>query len=221
MTFTVGNDYEFRFAVREEIESEYSDWAYSYIGEYTQFTVSSDTTAERLAEYQALMQEKKRQDERQEELNTQRETINAIQEQTEQDSEFYNTILSNDYDENKIDGSLSSVGSATDSVDDTEYTGLFSAVFSKFSNIINGNYNNVEIISYPIMNTNKNIEIRSDILSSHIENTFIYTFLQCFWYFLFGMYIFKFSNNLIRKIKSGNILNGYENNDEVITSTML
>lgn len=151
-------------------------------------------------------------------LQNQKDEINK---QTENSQNFYNNILSNDYNENQINDTLTNIDDSTKDIDDSQYIGLFSAIFTKFSNIISGDYSSIETISYPIMNTDGYIIITSDILSSKIQGTFIYTFLQIFWYFLFGVYIFKFSNNLIRKIKSGEILNGYENNNEVITSTML
>lgn len=189
-------------------------YTYEYLGEMINFTIDSSVSQEKIDLLNKSTQEET-------EKKYHDEEMNAINEQKEQDAEFYNNILSNDYDENKADDTLSGTTSSTDSIDDSQYTGLFSAIFGKFSNIINGDYSIVDEIHYPLPNTDKEIIVTSDLLSSKIQGTWIYTFLQVFWLFLFGMYIFKFSNNLIRKIKDGSILNGYENNNEVITSTML
>lgn len=63
------------------------------------------------------------------------------------------------------------------------------------------------------------LEIPSNIVSSHLGN--LSALVEAFWYFVFGIYLFRFVSNLIHKIKSGDILNGYTNDNEIITSSML
>lgn len=214
LDWKVGGTYGFRFAIRESIESEFSDWAYSYLDDEIQFTLSETVPETVIATFNTATEETK-EDDQFNELN------NNLKEQKEQDATFYNELLSDEYDEELPSDTLSGISSSSEDISDTQYIGLFSAIFGRFSDIINGDYSEVEEIHYPIMNTNKDIVLTSDILSSKIQNTFIYVLLQSFWMFLFGTYIFKFCWNLIRKIKDGSILHGYENSNEVITSTML
>lgn len=147
-----------------------------------------------------------------------------------QTSQTNNTISNIDdflkdsnFDDENIDESLSNLGNSTNNIDNSQYVGLFNTIFEKFSNLVNGSYNEVEEIHLylPFVQNNSSIILTSDLLSSHIQNTVLMPIINAFWLFAFGMYIFKFSNNLIIKIKDGSILNGYSNNNEVITSTML
>lgn len=214
LEWKIGGTYGFRFAIRESIESDFADWTYNYITEEFQFTVENTVSNDVIASFNNSTQETKKD-------NQFNDINNNLTQQKEQDQQFYDNILSNNYNENLAGDTLTGSTTSTESIDNSAYIGLFSTVFGKFSNILDGDFSTVEEINYPVPNTNAYITLRSDILSSKIEGTFIYLFLQTAWLFVFGMYIFKFSNNLIIKIKSGAILNGYENNNEVITSSML
>ena len=125
------------------------------------------------------------------------------------------TMTSTDYD----DSSVNIDTSATD-LDNSNVTGLFETLFTNFSNKIS-NYGGVETISIPVPFTTENLELKSNILSLIIEGTFLSTFIRLLWYYLFGLYLFKFVNKLYISIKSGKILGGISFNDEVISSTML
>lgn len=214
LEWKIDGTYGFRFAIREPIESEFSEWAYSYLDDELQFTVDSNVAPSVISSFNNATQQTNNN-------NDFNELNDNIKSQTQQNNEFYNNILSNSYDDGQIDDTLGNISESSTNFDDSQYTGLFTAIFGRFSNIINGNYNEIEHLSYPIPNTEQSIVISSDLLYSKIQGTFIYTLLQVFWMYLFGMYTFKFSYNLIIKIKDGSILNGYENNNEVITSNMM
>lgn len=200
LTFKSGGTYGFRFVLsnlytEDGIEYDELEW----LTDYQTFTLNSSLTSDY--------------------INSINNFVNNNQQKEQTD--ILNQIISDDYDENQINNSFNDISSSTSEVDNSQYVGFFTTIFNKLSVIINGDYNSVETISFPIMNTNHTITFRSDLIKIRIEDTFVFTFLQIFWYYLFGMYIFKFSNNLIIKIKSGEILNGYENKNEVITSSML
>lgn len=214
LEWKIDGTYGFRFAIRESIESEFAEWAYSYLDDELQFTVNSNVSSTVIASFNNAT-------EKTNDNNEFNEINNNLKEQKQQSQEFYNNVLSDTYDEAQIDNTLGNISESSTNFDDSEFTGLFTAIFGRFSNIINGNYNEIEYISYPIPNTQESIVISSDILQTKIQGTFIYTLLQIFWMYLFGLYTFKFSYNLIKKIKDGSILNGYENSNEVITSNMM
>lgn len=64
----------------------------------------------------------------------------------------------------------------------------------------------------PIPFTNKSIEIPNDILSSRIRNTFIYTFIQLFWWYIIGRFIVKDILSYIDKLQSGEIISHTDTN---------
>lgn len=212
--FIRGHTYQINFATREEIHGGggFRDdvYVYEFLGNTTKYTISLNVSDGVMNNYDDSYKD-----------SQQQQQTDAIKDQTEQDKQFYDDLLSDQYDENVIGDTIGGVSSSTDDVDYSQYSGLFSTIFGKFSSAISGDYSSVDNISIPIPFTQGNLNITSDILYNIIKGSFIYTFLQIVWYFIFGMYIFKFSNNLVRSIKSGKILNGFENNDEVITSTML
>ncbi len=125
------------------------------------------------------------------------------------------TMTSTDYDDSSVN-----IDTSAADLDDSSVTGLFETLFTNFSNKIS-NYGGVETIQIPVPFTDDNLELKSNILSSIIEGTFLSTFIRLLWYYLFGLYLFKFVNKLYNSIKSGNIIGGISFNDEVISSTML
>lgn len=213
--FIRGHSYQINFALREQVSGgggfrDDVTYTYEYIGDTTTFTVPLDLSDSVIGSYDDNYKD-----------NQQQQQTDAIENQTSQSQQFYDDFLSDDYDENVIGDNLNGLTDSTDDIDYSIYSGLFTTIFSKFSSAISGDYNTPEVINIPIPFSKGNLKISSDILYNIIKGTFLYTFLQVVWYFIFGMYIFKFSNNLVRSIKSGNILNGFENNNEVITSSML
>lgn len=160
----------------------------------------------------------------QNQTNTIEQQTTTIQEQTNTIQQSTNTIndslTSTDYDES----GASIDTSATDDIDNTSAINLFSTIFTNFGNLINNNnWNSVETIriGLPYVDESQYIELRSDIVSSRLQGTLIYTIIVTAWYSAFGLYIFKFVNKLFIAIKSGNILGGFNFDDEVITSTMM
>lgn len=160
----------------------------------------------------------------QEQTNTIQEQTATIEEQTQTIQQSTNTIndslTSTEYDESGV----SIDTSATDSIDTSSTYNLFSTIFTNFGNLINNNnWNNVETIriGLPYVDESNYIELRSDIVSSKLQGTLIYTIIITAWYSAFGLYIFKFVTKLFNAIKSGNILSGFSFDDEVITSSMM
>lgn len=136
---------------------------------------------------------------------------------TEGTDKIDNTISSTDYDESVVNIDTSSAD-----IDDSSSTQLFTTIFTNFSNLLNSsNWESVETIDIPVPNTDEKIQLRSDILSNIVGNSFIRTLINTAWFSVFGLYAFKFANNIFHSIKSGDILSGLNLNDEVITSTMM
>lgn len=125
-----------------------------------------------------------------------------------------NTLSSTDYDEDEVNVDTS----ATDDVDNSEYIGLFTTIFTNFNNAINNT--GVEYLRIPLPNSRgQELIIPSNLVSRYLNGT-LQALISAFWYFVFGFYAFKFVNNLIVKIKDGSILDGYHSS-EVITSDMV
>ena len=152
--------------------------------------------------------------------------VSAIEEQTNSinDSiqsstdEINNSLTSTDYDENTVNIDTSS----TDDVSDSETTGLFTTIFNNFSDLLDSSsWDEVEVIEIGLPYVDNKIQIRSDILSSLVSSGLLGNLITIAWYSVFGLYVFKFVNNLIHSIKSGDILGGLSLNNEVITNTML
>lgn len=147
--------------------------------------------------------------------------VSSIQDEGEQTrekiQEFENTITSTEYD----DSSVSIDSSAVDSVSDVNNQLLFSTIINNFRNLLSSSdWQNVEIIEIGVPFTDGSIELRSDMISSVLSGTMLYTLINVAWYSLFGLYVFMFSNKLIHSIKDGTILNGFSH-DEVITDAMM
>lgn len=148
------------------------------------------------------------------------EQTNTIQEQTNTIKEQTDAMTNTDYDESTVNIDSSSA----DNVDNSSTTAIFTTLFDNFSNLLNNeSWDSVSTITInlPFVDNAQGIELKSDILSSIVGNTLLATFINVFWYSLFGLYAFKFANNIYLSIKSGNILNGLNLNNEVISSTML
>lgn len=144
--------------------------------------------------------------------------VEAIEAQTEATQEITESLTSTDYDESSVNIDSSVVSD----VDNSQVTGLFTTVFGNFQTLLNNsNWSTVETINIGIPFTNKSIELRSDILSDMVEGTLLATLINVAWCSLFGLYVFRFSLKIFNSIKGGNILDGINFNDEVITSSML
>lgn len=142
-----------------------------------------------------------------------------LQESIQQSTNTLNdSLTSTNYDENTVNIDTSS----TDAVSDSETTGLFSTLFNNFSQLLNSSsWDTVDTIDIGLPYVDTKIQLRSDILSSLVGSALLCNLINISWYSVFGLYVFKFVNNLIHSIKSGDILGGLSLNNEVITSTML
>lgn len=110
--------------------------------------------------------------------------------------------------------------SVVDSVPETQVNGVFTQLLGTLQTEFNKYGGEKVIVQIPIPFTSSRLELPSDLVSSHLPDTFI-SLIHAFWYYVFGLYLFRFVNNLIKKIHSGEILDGYSNDNEVITANML
>ena len=105
-----------------------------------------------------------------------------------------------------------------------QFSNLFTDYFSQLTTLVGdlGNYDNssVTTINLPVPYTNTNIPIRSDIVSSHLPAD-IYFIIQMVWYFIFGKYFVTFILKMYKLFTTGQILDYYSVDGEVITHDML
>lgn len=136
-----------------------------------------------------------------------------LQEQNNKLDAINDSLTNSTYNEEVVEVDTSTI----DNVSDEQITGLFTGVIGSFSNALNSYGGTItKIIPLP---HGGQLEIPSNIVSSHLGN--LTALVEAFWYFVFGIYLFRFVSNLIHKIKTGDILNGYNNDNEIITSSML
>lgn len=103
---------------------------------------------------------------------------------------------------------------------DNVNTNFFSTITSIFSDIGNYTLSDYNTVNIPIPFTDGTITIESNYLYTVIPRP-LQALISSFWYFVFGFYAFKFINKIYISVKTGNILNGFSNSDEVITNNML
>lgn len=99
-------------------------------------------------------------------------------------------------------------------------TSFFSSITSLFSNIANYNLSDNRSVTIPLPHSEQGITINGNYLYNNLPVGFK-ALIYSFWYFIFGFYAFKFINKIYISVKSGNILDGFKSNNEVITNDML
>lgn len=130
---------------------------------------------------------------------------------------FNNTTVSNE-----IDGDVSvDMGFSNDNVAlNNLNNGFFTRLTTELNQVIDYDINNVSTIILPVPFSSQSIVIRSDIISAYIPDA-LKLIINTMWLFIFTFYLYKFINKIYISFKSGNILNTFNSNDEIITSTML
>lgn len=132
-----------------------------------------------------------------------------------------NESLTNTTPNAQTDSTIQSVTSQDNSTGaDNINTNFFSNLTSSLANISSYNLYGDNIIEIPLPHSQKKITFNANMLYNKLPDALI-GLITSFWYFVFGMYAFKFVNKIYISAKSGDILNGFTNNNEVITNDML
>ena len=86
---------------------------------------------------------------------------------------------------------------------------VFTQILSAWQNTFESlNNSDVITVNIPVPFTDKNLTLRSDILSHVLEGSAFYTIIQTFWWALFGWYFLMFSYRIIEFFTSGEMLEG-------------
>lgn len=149
------------------------------------------------------------------------ETQTQVEQQTQ--DFITNDTISTEDGEMDIDTSGMSV-SDSNGVNDF-FTNFYESLLAFFNNISS----DVVIVHIPVPFTSNTIDLRSDIISSHISGTFIATLISTMWYFVFGTYFLFYIRFLIRFFSTGEFgtsglayfIEHLEDNDVIIRSTMM
>lgn len=98
------------------------------------------------------------------------------------------------------------------SIDTTGMTVSDNGVNNFFTDFLNSVYNifvnidsTVETITIPMPYNIPDIVLRSDIISSHINNTILFTLIQTFWWFIISRYIIHFVFRMIKWLTDGEL----------------
>lgn len=208
LKWIVSGVYSFRFAKRVSIPpNDFSDWAYEYLTEDAVFTLSANLNQTVLDEWNK--------DTEYFERNKQHDEIMG----------GFSAILDNNVS-NENENSLNSILGFNNNNSDLE--NVNSSFFSRLSTLFESflDYDNTpENLEIPIPNTEHSLVFPSDYLSRNISNT-LYTLIQMFWTYVFGMYAFKFLNNLCIALENGDFIDPNKDpvgafKGEVILSNML
>lgn len=153
------------------------------------------------------------------------EQTNTINEQTQviQDTQDF---LTND----NIESSTMNINTDNMTVQDSNNIfGFLQSFLVNLRDFYNNISDDVQVIEIPMPHNMDSIYLRSDIISSHIQGTFLYTFIQTLWYFVFGTYLLFYIKHLINFFSTGEFaytglalfLEHLENEDVIIRSTMM
>lgn len=127
-------------------------------------------------------------------------------------------LLSDDLDESSMNIDTSVFG-------DVDTSSVFD-LFYKMTDIIVASLvpsDDVYTITIPISEKyGGELVLRSDIISSHLpDNAFIFIFINAFWMYIFGRYMWQITFNVLASIKTGDILDGKLSVKDVITDALL
>lgn len=99
-------------------------------------------------------------------------------------------------------------------------TGFFSAITSIFSNLVTYDLGEDTTIVIPLPHSNNTIVLHSNVVYNYVSSV-LKNIITAFWYYVFGMYLFRFINRIYIALSSGSIMEKFDNPNEVITSNML
>lgn len=85
-----------------------------------------------------------------------------------------------------------------------------------------GNYtlDTIDTINIPVPHSNNTISLRSDLMTDHIPND-IRLIITAFWFFIFGKYFLNYLLLIYKLITTGQLIDYYASNDEIIVTEVL
>lgn len=183
------------------------DYIYNYLGDGITFTVSDTVQDSVISSLNSSTKDKKDQQNHDETMNKMDDINNALTNTTVDGS--VSSDVENSLNFNNQNEGLNNLNN-----------GFFSRLASMLSSLLGYNLTDVSTINIPLPHTNKVITLRSDLLYANMTDA-LKTLIFAFWTYLFTFYMFKFINKLYIAISTGNILDTFSSNDEVITNSML
>lgn len=132
--------------------------------------------------------------------NSINQQTNTIQEQTTVIQETQDFITDDNVSTSEM--TIDNNYTINDNGVDNFFTSFLDTVKNAYINIDN----NVETIDIYLPPIDKTITLRSDLLSSHINNTYLFILIQSFWWFIFARYIIGFAKRMIDWLSTGEIL---------------
>lgn len=204
LNFYIGGNYEIRLAERVPIQGgggfrNGDEYSYNYLGQSVTFTISSNTTQDRINSINKQIEEttqKKYHDETISSINNINNNINNINDNLTNTTPDTNidSYISNSFNYNKSTENLSNM-----------HNGFFSRLMALFSSMQDYNLNEDTVINIPIPHSNKYITLHSNIISSHIAEP-LKSIITAFWMYVFYFYAYKFFNYILIEIEEGRIL---------------
>lgn len=153
------------------------------------------------------------------------EQTNTIQEQTQVIEETQQFIQNDTITESEMN--VSTEGMQIE--DNNNILDFIKSTLLAIRDIFNNIDDDVQTIEIPLPNGLQSLVLRSDIISRHIQGTFIYTLIQTLWYFVFGTYLMFYIRHIINFFSTGEFaysglaqfIEHLEDNDVIIRSTMM
>ena len=212
LNFYIGGNYEIRLAERVPIQGgggfrNGSEYSYNYLGQSVTFTISSNTTQDRIDSINQQIEEAT-------EKKYHEETINSL--------DNLNNALTNTTPDinisNEIDSSLNfdNQNQALNNLNN----GFFSRLTSMLSNLLGYDLSQDTSVSIPLPNSNQSIILHSKDIYDNVTGA-LRLIINAFWIYIFSFYMWKFINKIYIAVSTGNILDSFSSGGEAITNDML
>ena len=190
------------------------EFSYNYLGESVSFTITLDTSQDRINSINKQIEEttqKKYHDETINSINNINNNINNLNDSltnTTPDSNISNEIDSSLNFDNQNDGLNNLNG------------GFFSRLTSMLSNLLGYNLSDDTSVNIPLPNSNKSITLHSKDIYDNVTGA-IRLIINAFWVYIFSFYMWRFINKIYIAVSTGNILDNFSSSGEAITNDML
>lgn len=115
------------------------------------------------------------------------------------------------------------------SSEEQEIDSFLTDLLNNIKNVFLSISSSVKTIDIGLPYVDKKITLRSDIISKHINGTFLFTLIQTFWYFVFGKHIIMFCKRMLDWLSTGEIaekgassfIKYLDQNNEVLKTYMM
>lgn len=223
LNFYVGGNYEIRLAERQTLDPPVfgATYTYNYLGEPVEFTISSNTTQDRIDSINKQIEEttqKKYHDETINSINNINNNINNLNNSMNNVNDALTNTTPDANISSDINNSLN-FNNQNQGLNNLN-GGFFSRLTSMLSNLLGYNLAEDTSVNLPMPNSNKTITLHSKDIYDNVTGA-IRLIINAFWVYIFSFYMWRFINKIYIAVSTGNILDTFSSSGEAITNDML